>query len=179
MGRNTINPEFIHSLMKRALLVIAFLGTVTASAQDYKGHYGIGLALGEPSGFSIKKFNNHSEAFQYTLGYSTVDGKEGINIGADFLLHNYDFITAEKGKIPFYYGAGIHMKSYNNAGNQIYARVPLGLAYEVSNFPFDVFFEFAPGIAVIPEPELVTNFAIGGRFYFDLNKARRAVEERI
>ena len=179
MGRNTINPEFIHSLMKRALLVIAFLGTVTASAQDYKGHYGIGLALGEPSGFSIKKFNNHSEAFQYTLGYSTVDGKEGINIGADFLLHNYDFITAEKGKIPFYYGAGIHIKSYNNAGNQIYARVPLGLAYEVSNFPFDVFFEFAPGIAVIPEPELVTNFAIGGRFYFDLNKARRAVEERI
>ena len=179
MGRNTINPEFIHSLMKRALLVIAFLGTVTASAQDYKGHYGIGLALGEPSGFSIKKFNNHSEAFQYTLGYSTVDGEEGINIGADFLLHNYDFITAEKGKIPFYYGAGIHIKSYNNAGNQIYARVPLGLAYEVSNFPFDVFFEFAPGIAVIPEPELVTNFAIGGRFYFDLNKARRAVEERI
>ena len=179
MGRNTINPEFIHSLMKRALLVIALLGTLTASAQDYKGHYGIGLALGEPSGFSIKKFNNHSEAFQYTLGYSTVNGQEGINIGADFLLHNYDFITAEKGKIPFYYGAGIHMKSYNNAGNQIYARVPLGLAYEVSNFPFDVFFEFAPGIAVIPEPELVTNFAIGGRFYIDLNKARRAVEERI
>jgi len=165
--------------MKRALLVIALLGTLTASAQDYKGHYGIGLALGEPSGFSIKKFNNHSEAFQYTLGYSTVDGKEGINIGADFLLHNYDFITAEKGKIPFYYGAGIHIKSYNNAGNQIYARVPLGLAYEVSNFPFDVFFEFAPGIAVIPEPELVTNFAIGGRFYIDLKKARRAGEERM
>jgi len=179
MGRNTINPEFIHSLMKRALLVIAFLGTVTASAQDYKGHYGIGLALGEPSGFSIKKFNNHSEAFQYTLGYSTVDGEEGINIGADFLLHNYDFITAEKGMIPFYYGVGIHLTSYINAGNQIYARVPLGLAYEVTDLPLDIFFEFAPGIAVIPEPSLVTNFAIGGRFYFDLNKARRAVEERI
>jgi len=50
--------------MKRALLVIAFLGTFAAAAQDYKGHYGIGLALGEPSGFSIKKFNNKSEAFQ-------------------------------------------------------------------------------------------------------------------
>ena len=104
---------------------------------------------------------------------------QGINIGADFLLHNYDFITAEKGSIPFYYGAGIHLKSYNNAGNQIYARVPLGVAYEVADFPFDIFFEFAPGIAVIPKPELVTNFAIGGRFYFDLNKARQVVEERI
>ena len=165
--------------MKKVALAIALTLSVMASAQDYKGQYGIGLALGEPSGFSIKKLNNNSEAFQYTLGYSTIEGREGINIGADFLLHNYDFITAEKGKIPFYYGAGIHLKSYNNAGNQIYARVPLGLAYEVTDLPLDIFFEFAPGIAVIPEPSLVKNFAIGGRFYFDLNKARRAVEERI
>jgi hypothetical protein len=179
MGRHTVNLEHIYLLMKRALLVIAFLGAFAATAQDFKGHYGIGLALGEPSGFSIKKFINHSEAFQYTLGYSTVKGQEGINIGADFLLHNYDFITAEKGKIPFYYGAGIHLRSYNDLGNQVYARIPLGLAYEVSDLPLDVFFEFAPGIAVVPQPSLVTNFAIGGRFYFDLNKARRAVEERI
>jgi len=165
--------------MKKIILLFTLAIGLSAAAQDYKGHYGIGLALGEPSGFSIKKFNNNSEAFQYTFGYSTVKGEEGINIGADFLLHNYDFITAEKGSIPFYYGAGIHLKSYNNAGNQIYARVPLGVAYEVADFPFDVFFEFAPGIAVIPKPELVTNFAIGGRFYFDLNKARQVVEERI
>jgi hypothetical protein len=165
--------------MRKIILLFALALGLNVSAQDYKGHYGIGLALGEPSGFSIKKFNNNSEAFQYTLGYSTVKGEEGINIGADFLMHNYDFITAEKGRIPFYYGAGVHLKSYNNAGNQIYARVPLGVAYEVADFPFDVFFEFAPGIAVIPKPELVTNFAIGGRFYFDLGKARQAVEERI
>ena len=179
MGWRTFNIEHIFASMKKIVLAIALTLSVMASAQDYKGQYGIGLALGEPSGFSIKKFNNNSEAIQYTLGYSTIKGREGINIGADFLLHNYDFITAEKGKIPFYYGAGVHLKSYNSEGNQIYARVPLGLAYEVKDLPMDVFFEFAPGIAVIPEPALVTNFAIGGRFYFDLNKARRAVEERI
>ena len=165
--------------MKRALYIIAFLGTLAATAQEYKGYYGVGLAIGEPSGFSIKKFIKKSEAFQYTLGYSTVKGQQGINIGADFLLHNYDFITAEKGKIPFYYGAGIHLRSYNDMGNQVYARIPLGLAYEVSDLPLDIFFEFAPGIAVIPQPSLVTNFALGGRFYFDFNKARRAAEDHI
>jgi len=165
--------------MKRVLLIIAFLGTLAAEAQEFKGHYGVGIAIGEPSGFSIKKFINNGEAFQYTLGYSTVKDQEGVNIGADFLLHNYDFITAEKGKIPFYYGAGIHLRSYNDMGNQVYARVPLGLAYEVSDLPLDIFFEFAPGIAVIPQPSLVTNFALGGRFYFDFNKARRAAEKRI
>lgn len=168
--------------MKRALLIIAFLGTLAANAQEYKGHYGVGLAIGEPtSGFSIKKFINNSEAFQYTLAYSAVDGKEGINIGADFLLHNYDFITADKGKIPIYYGAGIHLKSHNDKGNQIYARVPLGLAYEVTDLPLDIFFEFCPGISIFSTVEewFVIDFAIGGRFYLDVNKARRAVEERI
>ena len=166
--------------MKRALLVIAFLGTFAATAQDYKGHYGIGLALGEPSGFSIKKFNNNSEAFQYTLGYSTVPENRNIQVGVDFLLHNYDFIIAEKGKVPVYYGAGIHMLSDISEGNTLFVGVPLGIAYEVTDFPLDIFFEFAPGIEVLPEPKfIIRNFAIGGRFYFDLNKARRAVEERI
>src|SRR6056300_662850 len=161
--------------MKKIILLFTLAIGLSAAAQDYKGHYGIGLALGEPSGFSIKKFNNNSEAFQYTLGYSTVKGEEGINIGADYLLHNYDLITAEKGSIPFYYGAGVHLKSYNTSGNQLYARVPLGVAYEMSDVPLDIFFEFAPGIAVIPEPDLVVNFAVGSRFYFDFKQAADAV----
>lgn len=166
--------------MKKTLLLVVFAMAFTAAAQDHKGHYGIGLALGEPSGFSIKKFNNNNnEAFQYTLGYSAVKGQEGINIGADYLLHNYDFITAEKGRIPFYYGGGIHLKSYNDAGNQLYARVPLGVAYEAADLPVDVFFEFAPGVAVLPSPALVTNFAIGARFYFDVRKAVEKIDDAI
>ena len=102
MGRHTFNPRQLHlKKMKKTLLLVVFAMAFTAAAQDHKGHYGIGLALGEPSGFSIKKFNNNNEAFQYTLGYSAVKGQEGINIGADYLLHNYDFITAEKGRIPW------------------------------------------------------------------------------
>ena len=161
--------------MKKLLCTALVLVGLSAAAQDYKGHYGVGLALGEPSGFSIKKFNDQTQAFQYTLGYSLVNGQEGINIGADYLLHNYDLITAEKGSIPFYYGAGVHLKSYNTSGNQLYARVPLGVAYEMSDVPLDIFFEFAPGIAVIPQPELVVNFAVGARFYFDFKQAAEAV----
>ena len=115
MGRNPINLRpFYQIKMKKALLLIVFATTFTAAAQDYKGHYGIGLLIGEPIGFSIKKFNNNNEAFQNTLGYSAVKGQEGINIGADYLLHNYDIITAERGRVPFYYGGGIHFKSYND-----------------------------------------------------------------
>ena len=162
--------------MKKLFTVATILIGLQVVAQDYKGHYGIGLALGEPSGFSVKKFTDGTQAFQYMVGYSLKSGEEGLNLGVDYLLHNYDIITAEKGSIPLYYGLGIHLKSHNGDGSQLYARVPLGVAYEISDFPADLFFEFAPGIAVLPAPELVTNFAIGGRFYFDIKRAVKKIE---
>ena len=88
-------------------------------------------------------------------------------MGVDFLLHDYSFINADKGSIPLYYGLGAHIKSYENE-RQVYARVPLGVAYEFRDYPADIFFEFSPGIAVIPSPELVINVGVGGRFYFDI-----------
>ena len=163
--------------MKKLFTVATILIGLQVVAQDYKGHYGIGLALGEPSGFSVKKFTDGTQAFQYMVGYSLESGEEGLSLGVDYLLHNYDIITAEKGSIPLYYGLGIHLKSYNDDGSQLYARVPLGVAYEISDFPADLFFEFAPGIAVLPAPALVTNFAIGGRFYFDIKRAVKKIED--
>ena len=178
MGRNNLkNSNLPPFKMKKLLLLAAVVTGLTVSAQDYKGHYGIGLAVGEPSGFSIKKFNNSSEAFQYTIGYSTGENS-GINLGVDFLLHNYDYISAERGSIPLYYGLGVHVKSYENE-NQIYARAPLGIAYELHELPLDVFFEFSPGLAVVPTPSLVMNFGIGGRLYFDIKRAAEKLDEAI
>lgn len=178
MGRNYVNNSNLPPIiMKKLLLLSAIIFGLSASAQDYKGHYGIGLAVGEPSGFSIKKFNNSSEAFQYTIGYS-VGENSGINIGVDYLLHNYDYISAERGSIPLYYGLGVHVKSYEN-NSQVYARVPLGIAYELHELPLDIFFEFSPGLAVIPTPSLVMNFGIGGRFYFDVKRAVKKLDEAI
>lgn len=164
--------------MKKVLFLLAFAFSCQLSAQEYKNHYGVGLALGEPSGFSVKKFNSNTQAFQYTLGYSTASGAQGINLGMDYLMHNYHMITADKGSIPVYWGLGAHFKSYNG-GNVLYARVPLGVAYEFNDLPADIFFEFAPGISVLPSPGLVTNFAIGGRFYFDFKQAAREIENAL
>jgi hypothetical protein len=43
----------------------------------------------------------------------------------------------------------------------------------------DIFFEFSPGLAVIPTPSLVMNFGIGGRFYFDVKRAVEKLDEAI
>ena len=152
--------------MKQITLSLALLTVLSTSAQNFNKPYGVGMAIGEPSGFSVKKFNNTNQAFQFTLGYSTTRNS-GINLGVDFLLHDRSFITTDKGYVPLYYGFGAHIKSYKSE-SQVYARVPLGVAYEFNNYPADIFFEFSPGIAVIPSPELVINVGVGGRFYFYL-----------
>ncbi|MEC8459222.1 MAG: hypothetical protein VXY91_07415 [Bacteroidota bacterium] len=152
--------------MKQITLSLALLTVLSASAQNFNRPYGVGMAIGEPSGFSVKKFNNTNQAFQFTLGYSTTRNS-GINLGVDFLLHDRSFITTDKGYVPLYYGFGAHIKSYESE-SQVYARVPLGVAYEFNNYPADIFFEFSPGVAVIPSPELVINVGVGGRFYFYL-----------
>ena len=165
--------------MKKLLTVAVLLIGLQALSQDYKGHYGVGIALGVPYGFSVKKFIDGEHAFQYTLGYSFVTDNESLVFGADYLLHNYDIITAEKGRISLYYGFGLFL-SYDRSESskgEVYARIPLGVAYEISDFPADVFFEFAPGIAVFPTPSIVTNFAIGGRFYFDIKRAVNKIED--
>ncbi len=152
--------------MKQITLSLALLTVLSTSAQNFNRPHGVGMAIGEPSGFSVKKFNNTNQAFQFTLGYSTTRNS-GINLGVDFLLHDRSFITTDKGYVPLYYGFGAHIKSYESE-SQVYARVPFGVAYEFNNYPADIFFEFSPGIAVIPSPELVINVGVGGRFYFYL-----------
>jgi hypothetical protein len=49
----------------------------------------------------------------------------------------------------------------------------------MNDLPLDVFFEFAPGIAVLPAPNLVTNFAIGARYYFDVKAAVKKIDDAI
>ncbi|HCP41822.1 MAG TPA: hypothetical protein DIT65_08495 [Cryomorphaceae bacterium] len=163
--------------MKKLVLLAALVTGLSASAQDYKGHYGIGFVIGKPSGFSIKKFNNSREALQYTVGYNTDQNSE-INLGVDFLLHNYDYIRAERGSIPLYYGLGVHVRSYENK-SQIYARVPLGISYELNDLPLDIFFEFCPGLAVVPTPSLVINYGVGGRFFFDVKHTAEKIDGAI
>lgn len=150
--------------MKKIILVLALFNALSASAQHIKGLYGVGIAVGEPTSFSVKKFNNATQAFQYSLGYSTT-GNSGVNLGVDFLLHDYSFIITDKGSVPLYYGLGAHINSYES---MVYARVPLGVAHEFHDYPADIFFEFSPGIAVTPSPGLVINYSVGGRFYFNI-----------
>lgn len=148
------------------LLISIFFIIQSISAQD-KG-FGIGIMLGEPSGISAKKWINNLNAIDAGVGWSFTENGS-IHLHADYLYHNYDLIKMSDSKIPFYFGIGGRLKfkgeEKSAKGNSIGIRVPVGVAYEFSRAPFDVFLEIVPILDVSPDTRFTFNSAIGVRYY--------------
>lgn len=154
-------------MKKRIFLLVSILFIYyTTSAQD-KG-FGIGIMLGEPSGFSAKKWLSKQNAIDAGMGWSFTENGS-IHLHADYLYHNYDLIKVTDYKIPFYFGVGGRIKfkgsEKSSIGNYIGVRVPVGVSYEASSVPFDVFLEIVPILDVSPDTRFTFNSAIGVRYY--------------
>lgn len=147
-----------------AIVISTTLLSFEAKAQadtDVGGNFGIGLMLGEPTGASIKIWNNDRTAFNFGVAWSLSGREEAIHLHADYLLHSwFDDID----QLAFYYGLGGRIIFANDATAGI--RVPLGLNLVFENIALDLFLEAAPILDFSPETELAGNGAVGIRYYF-------------
>lgn len=151
--------------MKKVLSYLIFIIVISASfihAQN-KG-LGLGIIVGEPTGVTFKYWTGSNSAFDGALAWSFIDGG-AFHIHADYLLHSFNLIPVQEGKLPFYYGIGGRIKLLDKA--RIGVRVPLGLDYIFSSAPVDIFFELVPILDLAPKTDFKINAAIGGRYYFN------------
>jgi hypothetical protein len=154
--------------MKKIILSILLLFCITFPIKSQESGTGIGIMLGEPSGFSGKKWLTSTSAIDAGLGWSFTENGS-IHLHADYLIHNFDLINISGTKIPVYFGLGgrLKMKGGNESiGNSIGVRVPVGIVYPFERSPFDVFFEIVPILDVSPDARFTFNSAIGVRYYF-------------
>ena len=97
--------------MKRMILIIAaalmFL-TPSIFAQD-KG-VGVGVIIGQPTGFSVKPWLNEKNALDFGLGFSFAKDDNRIHIHADYLWHSFNAIRSTQ-KFVLYYGPGLKIKT--------------------------------------------------------------------
>ena len=124
---------------------------------------GVGIILGEPTGFSAKHWLSPTTAIDGAIAWSFIDGG-AFHIHADYLLHSFRLINVPEGKLPFYYGIGGRLKTSDDT--QLGVRVPLGLAYLFQTAPVDIFLEIVPILDFIPETDFRINAALGARYYF-------------
>ena len=151
------------------LLTICLLAVILSSPARCQGkNTGIGIILGEPTGFSGKVWWDDNIAFDCGLAWSITDDPD-IHIHSDVLWHNWKvlddyFEIDDSGRLPLYYGIGGRIKAGDDT--RVGIRFVIGVSYIFSYVPFDVFGEIAPVLDIAPETEVNFNVAFGGRFWF-------------
>jgi hypothetical protein len=145
-----------------SIFILFILLTGTSNAQQ--SGFGLGLMIGEPTGFSGKYWISPWGAIDGAFAWS-LDKNGKIQIHSDYLWHNYNIISVIKGKLPIYYGIGgrLVFAADNIAG----LRGVAGLDYLFANTPLDIFLELAPILDLAPKVDFDFNGTIGIRYYFN------------
>jgi hypothetical protein len=136
---------------------------ILAGSAAAQGNFGMGIILGEPTGVSAKLWLTDRTAVDAAAAWSFSD-EDAFHLHADFLLHNFDLITVEKGRLPIHFGIGGRLKFADDT--KLGVRIPVGLTYIFDGAPIDIFFEVVPILDLIPDTEFDANAAIGARFFF-------------
>lgn len=152
---------------------------IVRTARD-EGTFGLGVVLGEPTGFTAKYWLQNPSAIDFGLAFTF---NNFFLIYADYLYHfpgvfgnQTQFIS----ELTPYVGGGLVLFFVTNntpgmnlsyfQSNQgsvgLALRIPLGIEWTPSQVPLGVFLEIAPGIGVVPATFGIVQAGIGVRYYF-------------
>jgi hypothetical protein len=160
--------------MKKLIIVcVIALASITANAQ-YK--WGIGAAIGSPTGLSLKVFTAQTQAFDFTLGF----WNDYTNISAMYEIHNsfndLGSLNTYKNQLTWYYGPGAHIGSWNSnhyaAGeshtNSIFLGVDgvIGTEWKAPEIPLAISLDIRPGINLIGGVGFFLQSELGVRYTF-------------
>lgn len=131
--------------------------------------FGLGIILGEPTGFSAKLNLSQKVSIDGALAWS-LDGDTSFHLHSDLLFHSRNIFRIDADEIQtkgfdLYYGAGARIRFRDNPDDQVGIRVPIGLEYNF-DFPIGVFLEFAGIMNIVPNTDFSFNAGIGARYFF-------------
>ncbi|MEZ5072657.1 MAG: hypothetical protein R2751_17290 [Bacteroidales bacterium] len=148
--------------MMKKMMFLALVLMLGMHVKAQNSGLGLGLILGEPTGLSAKFWTTEKTAVDAAAAWSLV-GSGYLRVHADMVVHNYS-IDVSKGRLPLYFGLGAKLTLASSPGLGI--RVPLGMAYQFADAPFDVFAEIVPVLELMPASGFVVEGAVGIRYFF-------------
>ncbi|MFH1687401.1 MAG: hypothetical protein ABIE70_07755 [bacterium] len=136
------------------------------TSNDAYGSVGLGVIIGEPTGISFKGWLGSKSAIDAAVAWS-FEKHARLHIHADYLLHTFNLIPVEKGRLPMYYGIGGRFTFREDDHDDLIGiRFPIGLEYLFDELPLDIFLELVPVLDLAPKTEVDFNGAIGIRYVF-------------
>jgi hypothetical protein len=157
-----------------SLLVLGLVLSATLSpvqAQRTSGSVGLGGQVGEPSGLSLKFYNEDAPSYDFLAAWSLVDDNFFLNAHA---LWNYDIeaenLSADQ-DLEWFVGPGGFLIIDDDAPGTGDDEIVLGISGTIGlNFVVDRRFEFfaqvTPRIAVVPDTQGDVGGGVGFRYYF-------------
>ncbi|MFO0692254.1 MAG: hypothetical protein U0230_01740 [Polyangiales bacterium] len=147
-------------------------GSAEAQGGARSGSIGVGGMIGDPTGLSMKFRLPKTFAIDLGVGWNAVYATD-FQAHVDFLW-NIDLTQRARANMLFYFGVGPKLGWWgsggwgnrDNDGFMLGARAPLGLDWEFNRRRLDVFVEFAPGIAFLPQVYFYPDAAVGARYWF-------------
>ena len=126
---------------------------------------GVGLLFGFPSsGISVKLPMSPSTSLNGLLGYDLQH--TDLYTRFEYVWYQYDLIPVPKGRLPLYYGPGVHASTGSHSNGGVGVHGVVGIEYQLPSDPLDFFFEVAPGINILPNTNPAISVGLGGRFFF-------------
>ena len=149
-------------LSSYAVIACCLFFAVQISVAQERG-FGLGVIIGDPTGFSAKLWTSPVNAFDFALGWSM--GGDQVNIHADYLWHSFETIHSSE-LFPLYYGFGGRVITGPGNDGSVAVRGVFGIAWLPHNTPIDVFLELVPTLQITSSTGFGIDAGIGARYYF-------------
>jgi len=143
--------------MKSRILVTVIVLCVVAPGMSSANELGLGFKIGEPTGVGAKIWKSPGNSVNLALAYST-GANDQVTLLGDYVFYKYNLFNPEHEniEIPLYYGIGVMVRMGEKG--DVGARIPVGVDFLFADPAFDISFEVAPTLYVIPE----TDFGVYG-----------------
>jgi hypothetical protein len=158
--------------MNKLIGFVVLLSLGVAGAQN--PGTGVGVIVGDPTGLSLKHWLTGTTAFDVAAAWSVGDN-DRLHLHADYLVHDFNSLKAEKGRLAWYYGIGGRFVARednnrrgrdNNEDDSFGARIPVGLDYIFQGDRLNAFLELAPALELVPDTDLDFDLGLGLRYLF-------------
>lgn len=143
------------------------------------GDFGIGVILGEPTGFSAKKWLDGTHAVDFGLAYSFGNS---FTFLSDYLWHfpgffgrssefsrNLSAYLGVGGTLLIFSGSHWHGRyghKYDSGSLGLGLRIPFGAEWMIPSTPLGLSLELVPGMLLAPETDVFVQGGVALRFYF-------------
>ena len=165
-----------------AAAVVLVLTAAPRAARAEGGPFGMGLIIGSPTGLSLKYYlGEGDQAIDGAVGFAFI-GNGGIQVHADYLWHPVVLTRDPAVTMPLHSGLGARSIDPDRGRDadddfHIGIRGPVGLSFDFTEIPLDVFVEIAlivdfHGDHKINDNDdsdhvdLDLNAGVGARYYF-------------